>query len=623
MTHRNLVVCSLLLAALSAPVHRVVASARPVTGRAVSPARDTVCHSPAEWQKIGADDFNIVVAQVGRYNGPWLDNVDWLPAVDSIFKVLLSAAGQPGLQVTKAVVNDTTFQAYALAGGHHMIIHRGALDYAERFAGAREPTNLERRRARARGYVAALLGHELAHIIRGHTTTRCQIFNEPAVQPQEFEADRYGAWYTLRAHGEIQTAMDLWRDVDSASRASQGQFAGFAYNPAFSTYVSDHPRDATREAHLEIFRAKLKIDQSDFDDAYVAVSGNESAYLDDAIRGLDTVLVDFPDLLEAKHLRATAFELKWLDALPIEALQVRPSLWGYTTYFLPTIRATVVLNSPAMRQAKQGFEEVLSQVDQPAATISNAALLDAYAGNPDTAESRALRAVGRAQPGENAFVQNNLGVVYFLRGKYALARQSFETARQALPGYAAFTFNLGRTLKMLRDPQWKDMLNQYLTMDTPPTSAWRREAQCLLVDCKAPTAAPRPKPEPGSPPKLCWGCAPVNLDSLLKSLGRADTTLQAAHNAVTYVYGSRGIRVRVGSDSHVNGIRFLSPAAGDLGGVRVGDDSATARKRWGVPQDGDPERGAWFYDGGEWHVVITTDPTTGAIQSISASPSWP
>jgi metalloendopeptidase OMA1, mitochondrial len=567
-------------------------------------------------------------------------NPEWRRDVGSILTRLRGVSGFEGPKIEWEIVRDSSLNA-AAAPGAVMIINVGLPLSCREYT--RAPVGNRSSRERYEGCVGAVLGHELAHVTLGHVDSvaamqyrRQQIgehmesvssvadaLRDKVIthglafeRAQELDADRVGSLYLLRGGWQVQDMMDLFRSMDSALRTSS---VGVSRDSAMLTWLAGHPRGSEREARLETFRGTLKLAQRDFDDALTLV--NNGIMLDSAAVMLDRVLKVFPDLTAARHARAAALHQQWLNGTPVRTRQLQGSVATYSKWFLPGIRGG---DATLLNEARRAYQSVLAKEELPY-TLSNLAVLDAYAGDFASAQRRAERSV-QMQP-RDPFVLNNQGVVLFLAGRQADAVRVFETAMRvavadSVGRFAApsLIFNFGKTLAVLKDPRAPDVLEAYLQIDTNERSEWRREAIALRGPGGGPVAAPaRPpaaRPTRSVPPSIAGvklGDAPA---TVLKVLGPPDN-VKEMKGGVIWHYESRGIAIGVDPEGGVVFLALLTPSAGSIDGVRVGDPVAAARAKWGNPSD--VEADALTFDRGGWFLkVIIEEGLIATIGIISA-----
>jgi len=588
-------------------------------------AQDTLhVFTPAEALIVGQRLRDTLVAEYGEVTDPV-----WNRDVRMVLRRIQRVANQPDLDLKPTIIGDSSMNASAIPGGF-VIVNLGLLLYAADLARRDAPTDTTVQRARFIGYVAAVLGHETAHLTLAHTNVivshararmrdaaraagggaRREGFSReaslsPAVmeeakfsQRQELDADRVGALYMLLAElGEIQYAMDFWRanDVDERNEGS-------TYQLLLTTYVSSHPRASTREAMLEAFRAKLKLHQARFDDALSLIRTNTE--LDAAIALLDTVLTDFPDLLAARHARGVAYHQKWLNSVPIQTQQVRASLVTYPAHFLPSIKGAP--GDPALlRHARADYEAVLAVQLWPL-TQSNLALLDAYGGDFPNALERGEQAT-QAQPA-NWKVLNNYGVALYLAGRFDSALATFRRGVTVLGVETpTLAYNIARTLAAQRAPGANAALERYLAKDG--SSEWRKEALTLLG-----RADDRPGAGMEKAPSIVAGITlGSSFDEVVAALGRFQSASRSGDGAM-YRYPESGIGLFLIPRFGVTALSVFERQTGAIDGVSVGDPWSNVTAKWGSPAE-TSESGVAYFPRGTWTAYAKAD-DAGAVDLV-------
>jgi len=588
-------------------------------------AQDTLhVFTPAEALIVGQRLRDTLVAEYGEVTDPV-----WNRDVRMVLRRIQRVANQPDLDLKPTIIGDSSMNASAIPGGF-VIVNLGLLLYAADLARRDAPTDTTVQRARFIGYVAAVLGHETAHLTLAHTNVivshararmrdaaraagggaRREGFSReaslsPAVmeeakfsQRQELDADRVGALYMLLAElGEIQYAMDFWRanDVDERNEGS-------TYQLLLTTYVSSHPRASTREAMLEAFRAKLKLHQARFDDALSLIRTNTE--LDAAIALLDTVLTDFPDLLAARHARGVAYHQKWLNSVPIQTQQVRASLVTYPAHFLPSIKGAP--GDPALlRHARADYEAVLAVQLWPL-TQSNLALLDAYGGDFPNALERGEQAT-QAQPA-NWKVLNNYGVALYLAGRFDSALATFRRGVTVLGVETpTLAYNIARTLAAQRAPGANAALERYLAKDG--SSEWRKEALTLLG-----RADDRPGAGMEKAPSIVAGITlGSSFDEVVAALGRFQSASRSGDGAM-YRYPESGIGLFLIPRFGVTALSVFERQTGAIDGVSVGDPWSNVKAKWGSPAE-TSESGVAYFPRGTWTAYAKAD-DAGAVELV-------
>lgn len=591
-------------------------------------------YTPTETRLVGQALLNRQIAKYGVATDPARER-----DVAAVVQALKDAASIPELTITPTIVNNTDVNASALPGGF-LVVNVGLLDAVAELARRDAPTDSGRQRRRAMAYAASVLSHEIAHVSLGHTdeimdrlrrkgfrlqlrdtlpTTEAQsalaaalsdtafVANQQHARDLELAADATGAMYLLRARWEIQDAMDLFRWFDAYER-NAGTTA--ARN---LTWVRSHPRSSVREASLEALRAKLKLRQAEFDDALTLVANG--VMLDTAIVMLDGVLADFPGILAARHARAAALHRKWLATVPIDRLRVRGSIPVYEARFLTEIRGDAG-DSATLGRARRAYAAVLAQRPLPY-TLSNLAVLDAYAGSMAVARQRADSAT--AMSPDDPEILNNLGVVAYLGGRYRDAKTSFARAASfatdddATVGQA-IRYNLGIAFAAAGDTaKARDEMRRYVALDSK--SAWGRRAEQFLRTggLTTSTRAATPRATTAEGPKISGVRLGDSKAAVIGVLGRPDNREDQGTRSVWH-YGTRGLTLAISDETGVALIRMTSAAAGEVDGVHVGDASAVARARWG---SGRRMTDLVRFDRDGW--IVTCREQQGVIREIAAT----
>jgi Putative Zn-dependent protease, contains TPR repeats len=465
-------------------------------------------YSPVQLRRIGQQALAAVVARYGRATSA-TDRKD----VAAVLSKLVAATGDPHADIQWELVGDPDLNATALPG-RILVVNQGLVTKFRQLA-AEEGGTPAGRKARFDGYAAAVIGHELAHITLGHSDSmandalRCAAsrltdggrvradtlnaegeaalaevlanagaLRETArIRVNETAADRVGALYMLRAGWQIQQAIDLFAYFDALERSS-----GEARLSSL-TWLLDHPRSSQRAADLEVFRARLKMHQAEFDDALVLV--RNGVMLDSAVTMLDRVLADLPGLAPVRHARAAALQGMWMESAPPRARAVQTSVPTHDANFAAAIRGAGVGDQALLAAARAEYRRVLSREVLPYA-LSNLAVLDAYAGDARTARARADSAI-RLRPSD-VEVANNRAAVLYLIGDPAGARREWERLTRTSDA-DPLRFNLARSALALGDSATaRRLLVAYAQGDS---SSWGREAR-RLVALISPSAGRRP-----------------------------------------------------------------------------------------------------------------------------------
>ena len=591
----------------------------PALRRADSPGRN---YPPDTLRAVGRWVLNRHIARFSRVTNP-----EWNRDVGMILDRLQLALALPELKITWAIVGDDEINAKAAPGGY-LVINAGLVRQFSELAKREHPSDTAAARARYLAYVASVLAHELGHQVLGHTdelmerikrtqaswevdTSRAEVeaqlirvlqdsvFVAERLRSRDAElaADRAGALLMFRSGWEMQQAIDLFRAFDSMERASGSS------SLARVTWLRSHPRSSAREAALEAYRAQLKMHQASFDDALTLIQNN--VLLDSAVVMLDRVLADLPNLLPALHARAAVVHRQWLRSVPVQALRVRGSLPMYDIHFITGIRGAMG-DRALLLEARKGYGSLLSTRLLPY-TLSNLAVLDAYAGEMGLARLRADSA--NALLPNDAGVLNNRGVVMFLDGNYSGAREAFERALYSGQANAdpSPIFNLGRALLQLGDTAGAvSALERFVGQDS--TSGWSQEAMTIISRAtgtrqpvgRAATERSTVRPIAG-PPAIAGVALGMSASDVLGALGRPDVTESDTLGPI-WGYRERGMLLVVSAQEGVLAITLTKPNAGMINGVRVGDSLSVARARVGSISESEGD--VLYFARGRWVLVL-------------------
>src|SRR2546430_12405641 len=116
----------------------------------------------ADARACGQAFRDTMVAAYGR-----IDDPDWNRFIGLVVERLRRATAFPGLEIDATIIDDTTVNASSLPGGF-VLVNVGLLRYAADLAKVDAPNDSAVQSRRTGAYVAAVLGHELAHVTLGH-----------------------------------------------------------------------------------------------------------------------------------------------------------------------------------------------------------------------------------------------------------------------------------------------------------------------------------------------------------------------------------------------------------------------------------------------------------------------
>lgn len=122
--------------------------------------------------------------------------------------------------------------------------------------------------------------------------------------------------------------------------------------------------------------------------------------------------------------------------------------------------------------------------------------------------------------------------------------------------------------------------------------------------------------QPGDAPPAVAGLHLGDLRAASDSLlGKPDETRTVGPGLELLVYRTRGIALLYPDTDSLAATYLISPAAGDLGGVRVGDAKDSVVERWGEPTAGDAYASA--YEVGDWMILVQIDSTSDRVAILA------
>jgi predicted Zn-dependent protease len=626
----------LILAGLTLPLG--IAGAQRSSNRRAQDDRPTV----EQLRAMGTAYVQHLVDSIGEAKDPATRK-----DIGDLLNKLRVAAGIPTKDFHWVLVNDSSVNAAAVPGGH-LIVNIGLVNMARAVATSDFPRDTAARHRRFLGFLGAVLGHEIAHHTLGHTEdvsdwvpaapasasatdaslearieramSNPSLLREQAFsRDRELAADRTGSLYLLRAGYTIQDAMDMFRALDSVVErtALQGKNAAGAQatdSLGMLSWLSNHPRASEREGALEAFRGNLKQDQARFDDALLLV--RTGVQLDTAVVLLDTVLAHFPGLREAQHLRAAALHQQYIRLMPVEQLGIRGVVATYPSRFYTKIRGAAAADR-AIADARAAYKDVMTDVVLPY-SLSNLALLDAYAGQLPLAIARADSAVKLDD--KSYEVQVNRGAVYYLAKRYADALTAFDRAATLAGGATPLImFDQAMTKRAMGDSEGGNALLRSFVRSGDATE-WSTYARTLLGGSSSSSGS---KGTTGSTPAAgATGNARItaavslgqSTAAIRTALGAPDRS-EAIQGGYLWEYESRGLLLGISRADGLFVIGMSKASSGNVDGVKVGDSMAKARSAWGRPVN--VEDDATYFRHGDVMIMIEDD-GNGVITQITA-----
>ncbi len=244
-------------------------STNPATGE----KQFTALMSPAQEQKVGADEHANVVKSMGVYDNPQLQAY-----VSGIGNALAKNTERPDVTYKFTVLDSPMVNAFALPGGY-VYVTRGLLALAN-----------------SEAELAGVIGHEIGHITARHSAERfsqgmlaslgtaaisialdspdvskmaglgSDLYLKSYSRGQEHEADTLGIRYLHRATYDPHGMASFLKNLDQNSQL-EGQIEG-ASGDGFS-YFSTHPRTADRVAQASATAAQYPATDYKSDHSYL------------------------------------------------------------------------------------------------------------------------------------------------------------------------------------------------------------------------------------------------------------------------------------------------------------------------------------------------------------------
>ncbi len=341
--------------------------------------------------------------------------------------------------------------------------------------------------------LALILGHELGHILLGHTscapakdlTTFIEMANS---REREYAADAKGYELALAAGYSARHGLRGLQQLDEISHYS-----------SYEALVADHPSWTDRLARLDTDQAPLWRTMSAFNDG---VSFLATEQYDLAAACFRPVVREFPQATEVKANLGYALLMEYIDQLSdadVQSLGIGQiatgSFYGESLHLKSKIRGRdVALWSEAVQILKAAESE------DPSLSLIKANIGLAYLVQPSGSDPKqALAYLGPALNllktdsglhtayGDAAAhaVINNAGIAFVAVGDRDHALQLLQflwkdrkqvSDEQTLLQTAALFYNTGTLLATSQDPKERSMageiLRQYLRVESPDSSWW-------------------------------------------------------------------------------------------------------------------------------------------------------
>ncbi|EJO77287.1 M48 family metallopeptidase [Leptospira interrogans] len=569
------------------------------------------------------------------------DHNHWKKPIDSAFRKLADSSGNPTFPIVYNLIQDNSFNAFAMAGGQ-FCINSGTLDILDQVIANSEPDVKDKLNFYRERYIAGVLSHELSHYYNKHTFNSVKKFyqlkgnptgevileNIKFSQDQEVDADQtgfqllnkagYGGEYMIRT-------LELMSDIDNQYKEyiAKKKLDKTSPESMTSLYFTSHPSPNDRLSRFnsdkqELYSLLATLEKT-FDDIQFGKN------LDLAKSNLEKALSKFPGNTHLEKSYAICLHKIWMSTASNEDLKIKPVIdmpsFRDSMLFPGGLRKRVVMrttpgNQAAYTKAKEAYQKVIIKTEDPY-FISNYAVLLSYS-TEENDMNVAKSLAGSTVRAENSIpLANNFGVVLYWTNDEEKAMeifksvanmvdkrvQNFSEKSKSSPDVQAYLQGIGNSIhqKIQLDPDYvyenfTPILNYVLLESykekTPKTkqlasyylenydsfSGWAKYLANLQgIDL----------PEPSQNTKQnvfkIGGVGPGDkLEDLLKLWGQPDKIqIDKSSGNEFYIYSNKetSFLLNIGSILQVNAYGDNSPGIDK--GVVIGSDRGTAEKVFG------------------------------------------
>ncbi|TGK35944.1 peptidase [Leptospira gomenensis] len=401
------------------------------------------------------------------YNG-------WRKPIDSAFRKLADSSGNPSFPIVYNLVQDNSFNAFAMAGGQ-FCINSGTLDILDQVISRSESDAKEKMDFYRERYVAGVLSHELSHYYNRHTFNSVKKFyqlkenptgeavldNLKFSQEQEVDADQtgfqllnkagYGGDYMIRT-------LELMSDIENQYKEyiANKKLDKISPESMTSVYFASHPSPNDRLSRFGGDKQELYSLLATMEKTYDDVQFGKN--LDQAKSNLERALSKFPGNTHLEKAYAVCLHKIWMATASNEDLKLKPVLdmpsFRDSMVFPDGIRKRAVMratpgNSAAYQKAKEAYQKVILKTEDPY-FVSNYAILLSYS-TEENDMNVAKSLAGNAVRAENSIpLANNLGVVFYWTDDQERALEIFRSVGKMVDGKIQ---NLGSQSKTNPDVQ--------------------------------------------------------------------------------------------------------------------------------------------------------------------------
>lgn len=492
------------------------------------------------------------------------------------------AMDRPGVVFQVKLIDDDEVNAFCIPGGY-IYVYTGLLDHIDRH----HPDDVE-------NATAVVLSHEIAHAVLRHGLKEWaaskdfqNVLKDEATfrkmllaysRSQEFEADRYGALYAVRAGFRFSSSIDVFRAFPDYRHIFSGNEPG------------SHPTGAERVAQLEKYKKQLETLMAMWDESLLAA---DSDRLDQASIALEILEAEFPNLPSVHN------NLGWVDYRLYEKTDTTPGpqVASYTYVKDMGIRIRGLGGDTwALKEAQEQFRVALSLNPDLVEALEGSALCSLELGQVAQAEQFLTSAVKLAP--RRAETQNLLGILAARKGDAESARGMYRGVIALNASYAPAYYNLGL---ITEGAEREKALKTFLTHQ--PSGYWAQQAQSMLGHAPGPAEA--------RPVEMAGVRLGSTEESVISHLGQPQSRTELPSDTVALDFGASKPRVWLRPTEGVSAIEILS---GEFSGVTVGDSSQVLRKALGEPsakRPGVDGEEAWIYPDLALTVLLREDRVHG------------
>lgn len=490
---------------------------------------------------------------------------------------------RPNVVFQAKVVRNSEVNAFCIPGGY-IYVYTGLLDHID-----------SSHKENSEDALALVLGHEIAHAVLRHgikdwaeSKEYADILKDPKVfqnvllansRTQEFEADRYGALYALRAGFSLSAGADVF---DKFPRSRQIYDRGMA----------SHPSGEERVAQLKKFEKQMATTVAMWDESLKAAAIGR---YDQASIALEILEAEFPNLPSIHN------NLGWVYYRLYEKTDPTPMkehpAYAYVDQLGIRVRGAdgdvVILN-----EAADAFEKALRLNPSMPEAYEGSALCALEAGELGKAEELLKKAETLAS--DRPQLKNLQGILASRQGSAEQALNFYQEAVKESPDFAPAHFNLALVQTELGQTEAASKnFQKFLALE--PEGHWATVARKNSGQAVA-AATPVQRTD-----KL----GPVSLgdskENVIKALGQPSQASTSATQLERLEFPDQGMVVWLDSDL-VKMVSSNRQAPGQSG-LKIGDSSSLVEAGLGRPVRVQPsDNGAvWSYPGRGLSVVVLDD----------------